>query len=164
MRRLLSEPFFLLDQNLSYRIARQVSRATGYSITPVQDEWPERDLSVNPPDDWEIIPHLSAKAGHLGVGITSDWDAFDEYPQLISRHRISVLWLRRPQSEDAPFRRPQQAQLLVAVIATVYRMVSESQNPVYPRASIAGEAPAMERLQGTLPATVEDWQNVPLEE
>lgn len=163
MRRSLSEPFFLLDQNLSYRIALQVSRATGYPITTVRNEWPDRNLSVNPPDDWEIIPHLGAKAGHRSVWITSDWDAFDDYPQLINRHRISVVWLRRPQNRNAPFRRPQQARLLVAVMETAHRLVAESTAPVYLRASFDDELPILERLQGALPGTDEDWRRIPLD-
>ena len=164
MRRSSSEPFFLLDQNLSYRIAHQVSRAAGYPITAVQNEWPERNLSINPPADWEIIPHLGAKVGHRGVWITLDWDASSEYDELIARHRISVLWLRRPEDGNHPFLRPAQAQLLIAVIATVYRMVAESRNPVYFRASFEDDLPFLERLQGALPGSDEMWQRVPLDE
>lgn len=163
MRRSLSEPFFLLDQNLSYRIALQVYRATGYPITAVRNEWPERDLSVNPPEDWEIIPHLGAKSGHLGVWITLDWDAFDEHSYLIDRHRISVLWLCGSRDGNTRFFRHLQTQLLIAVIATVYRVVAESDDPVYLRASYVEDLPALERMQGTLRHTPMVWGRVPLD-
>ena len=142
-----AEPFFLLDQCLSHRIASQVSRTTGYRITPVRNEWPERDLSVNPPQDWEIIQHLGSKSGHRGVWITLDWDAYDEYPGLIERNRISVLWLRRTEHGNPRFTRPRQTQLLVAVIATVYHLVFESISPVYLRASFDNDLPTLERLR-----------------
>ena len=71
-----ADPFFLLAQCLSYRIAREVTRVTGFPIASVRDEWTDRNLSVNPPGDWEIIPHIGAKAGHRGVWITADWGAF----------------------------------------------------------------------------------------
>ena len=163
MRRSLSEPFFLLDQNLSYRIALQVSRATGYPITAVRNEWPERNLSVNPPDDWEIIPHLGAKAGYRGVWITLDWDASNEYAQLINRHRISVLWLRRPQNWNARFSRPQQTRLVVEVIATARRLVAESDGPVYLQASFVEDSPILERLRGLLQDAPLAWERVPLD-
>lgn len=163
MRRSLSEPFFLLDQCMSYRVASQVSRSTGYPITTVPNEWPDRNLSENPPEDWEIIPHLAAKASYRGLWITLDWGASGEHSHLIERHRISVLWLRGPSDNNRTLRRPQQARLLVAVMETVHRLVAESTAPVYLRARFDDELPILERLQGALPGTDEDWRRIPLD-
>lgn len=102
MQTLPSDPFFLLDQCLSYRIAREVTRVTGFPITSVRDEWPDRNLDINPPGDWEIIPHLGAKAGHRGLWITADWGALRQHSQLIDNNRISVLWLRGAESLNFP--------------------------------------------------------------
>lgn len=141
-----SESFFLLDQCLSYRIAYGVSRASGYPVTPVRDEWPERDLSVNPPMDWEIIPHLGAKAGHWGVWITLDWGALMEYAHLIDRHRISVLWLRRTGNRNLTL--AEQRRTLIAVLGTAHRIVAATTAPVYLRAMYDGQ-PMLERWSGT---------------
>ena len=151
-----SEPFFLLDQCLSYRIAREVTRVTGFPIASVKDEWPGRDLSVNPPGDWEIIPHIGAKAGHRGVRITADWGAFRQHSQLILNNRISVLWLRGSESRNFPtLSRAQHAHVLVTVIATVHRLIVASDSPLFLLASLdprAGLLLVLERLQsGLLP-------------
>lgn len=161
-----SEPFFLLDQCLSHRIAPQVTRATGLHFTPVKDEWPDRDLDVNPPGDWEIVPHLGAKAGYRSVWITLDWGAFRQHSTLIHDSRISVLWLRGEESRNFPtLSRLQQAQLLISVIATVHRLIVESDSPVYLLArldSVPGSLPILERLRGTVLDRPTEWQRVPL--
>ena len=166
MRKPPSDILFLLDQCLSYRIAREVTRVTGFSITSVRNEWPDRNLDINPPGDWEIIPHLGAKAGHRGVWITADWGAFRQHSQLILNNRISVLWLRGAESRNFPtLSRLQQTQILVAVIATAHRLISESDSPVFLLASLdptSGLPPVLERLQGTLLDTHPIWQPVPL--
>ena len=162
----LSNPFFLLDQCLSYRIAREVTRTTGFPITSVRDEWPNRNLDVNPPGDWEIIPHLGAKAGHRGVWITADWGAFSQHSQLILNNRISVLWLRGAESRNFPtLSRLQQTDILVAVMATVYRLIVASDSPVFLLASLdaeSGAPPVLERLQGGILDRPNRWQLVPL--
>ena len=137
MRTPPSDIFFLLDQCLSYRIAREVTRVTGLTITSVREEWPDRNLDINPPGDWEIIPHLGAKAGHRGVWITADWGAFRQHSQLILKNRISVLRLRGAESRNFPtLSKLQQTQILVAVIATGHRLISESNSPVFLLASL----------------------------
>ena len=161
----VSEPFFLLDQCLSPRIARQVLDATGHRITTVRDEWPERDLNVNPPQDQEIIPHLGNRGGHRGVWITLDWDASVEHADLIDRWRISALWLRPPEGAANRFSLSQQSQLLVAVVDSAYRIVADADAPVYLRARLAsGDAPrpVLERLAGSLPDAPRRWQLVQL--
>lgn len=157
-----SEPFFLLDQSLSHRIARRVSRVSGYPVTPVRDEWPERDLSVDPPMDWEIIPHLGAKAGHFGVWITLDWGASAEHAYLIDRHRISVLWLQGAGGRGFSLPRVQQTQLLADVIGAAYSIFAAAAAPVYLRARFEpGEGsqpiPILERLAGSLLHTPLRW-------
>ena len=141
----MSEPFFLLDQCLSHRIAYGVAEASGYTVTPVRDEWPKRDLNVNAPKDWEIIPHLGAKAGHLGVWITLDWSASVEYAQLINRHRISVLWLWLPGNRNLTI--DEQRRTLIAVLGTAHRIVAATAAPVYLRARYDGQ-PMLERWSG----------------
>ena len=165
LQRSVSEPFFLLDQCLSHRIAYGVSRVSGYPVTPVRDEWPERDLSVNAPKDWEIIPHLGAKAGHLGVWITLDWGALAEYAHLIERHRISVLWLRGADGGGFSLLRAQQSQLLAEVIGMAYPIFAAATAPVYLRARLApggGAVPLLERLAGSLLEAPLRWVAAPL--
>ena len=163
----LSNPFFLLDQCLSYRIAREVTQSTGIPITSVRDEWPDRNLDVNPPGDWEIIPHLGAKAGHRGVWITADWGALRQHSQLILNNRISVLWLRGVEKRNFPtLSKSQQTHILVTVMATVHRLIVDSDSPVFLLASLdpqSGLPPLLERLQGTLADAELHWQPVPLD-
>ena len=167
MRPSASEPFFLLDQNLSHRIAPQVTRATGFPITPVRDEWPDRDLEIDPPRDWEIAPHLGAKAGHRGVWITLDWGALRQHTSVIHNSSISVLWLRGEESRNFPtLSRLQQTEMIIAVIATVHRQVAESDSPVFLLARLDSESnlpPILERLEGTLLDTPQTWRRVALD-
>ncbi len=162
-----SEPFLLLDQCLSYRISREVTRATGVPVTPVRDEWPGRDLNVNPPGDWEIIPHLGAKAGPRGLWITLDWGALSQHSHIIHNSRISVLWLRGAESRNFPtLSKLQQTRILVAVIATVHRLIAESDAPVFLLASLdpaSGLPPVLERLQGDLLDKQPIWERVLLD-
>ena len=161
-----SDPFFLLDQCLSYRIAREVTRVTGFPITSVKDEWPDSNLDVNPPGDWEIIPHLGAKAGHRGVWITADWGALRQHSQLIVNNRISVLWLRGAESRNFPtLSRSQHAYILVTVIATVHRLIVASDSPLFLLASLdpgAGLPPVLERLHSGLLDNPQQWGQVGL--
>ena len=161
-----SDPFFLLDQCLSYRIARDVTRITGFPITSVRDEWPDRNLDVNPSGDWEIIPHLGDKAGHRGVWITADWGAFSQHSQIIINNRISVLWLRGMESRNFPaLSKSQQTHILTTVMATVYRIIVASDSPVFLLASLdaeSGAPPVLEKMQGALADTKPIWERLPL--
>ena len=158
------EPFFLLDQSLSPRLARQVFRTTRLTIATVRGEWPEKDFDEYAPRDEEIIPYLSGRAGHRGVWITADLGARRHHRELIDRHRISELWLLSPDDRDVPFYRAQQSLLLVAVVNTIRRIVAEAGEPVYlnARIGVAGQ-PVLERLQGTFLNSDEVWQRVPLD-
>ena len=166
MQTLPSDPFFLLDQCLSYRIAREVTRVTGFPITSVRDEWPDRNLDINPPGDWEIIPHLGAKAGHRGLWITADWGALRQHSQLIDNNRISVLWLRGAESLNFPtLSRSQHIHILVSVMATVHRLIVASDSPVFLLASLdpgSGSPPVLERLQSGLLDNPQQWEQVGL--
>ena len=161
-----SDPFFLLDQCLSCRIAREVTRLTGFPITSLKDEWPDRNLNVNPPGDWEIIPHIGAKAGHRGVWITADWGAFRQHSQIILNNGISVLRLRGAESRNFPtLSRAQYAHILVTVIATVHRLIVASDSPLFFLASLdpgAGLPPALECLQSGLLEDTQQWEQIGL--
>lgn len=162
----LPDPFLLLDQCLSYRIAREVTWATGIPVTSVRHEWPDRDLDVNPPGDEEIIRYLGAKAGHRGVWITADWGAIRQHSQLILNNEISALWLRGMENRNFPtLSKSQQTHILVTVMATVYRLVSASGSPIFLLASLdpeSGLPPVLERLEGALAEAELRWQSVPL--
>ena len=161
------DPFFLLDRCLSYRIARDVTRITGFPITSVRDEWPDRNLDVDPPGDWEIIPHLGDKAGHRRVWITADWGAFSQHSQLILNNRISVLWLRGMESRNfLALSRSQQTHILATVMATVYRIIVSSNSPVFLLASLDVESrmpPVLEKMQGSILDRPPQWHRVPLD-
>ena len=149
---------------MSRNAAPEVSAATGYSIPTVWDEWPGRDLSVNPLGDEEIIPHLGNKAVYRAVWITQDWEASWKHQNLLIAHHISVLWLRGPGGR--PFNRAEQSSVLIAVLETVHRLVSESDAPVYLRARYdpeGGSRPILERLQGSLRDAPLQWQRVSLD-
>ena len=154
-----SEPFFLLDQNLSHQAALLVSEATGHLITTVRDEWPERDLNVNPPLDEDIVSYLSTKTGHRGVWITQDWRARRRHRNSIVTHGISVLWLRGPGGRDVDY--PEQCRMLAAVMETVRRMIVSSDAPVCLRVRLEpadSYRTILERLQGTLLDIPLQWE------
>ena len=145
----IAEPFFLFDESMSRNAAPEVSASTGYPIPTVWDEWPGRDMSVNPLGDEEIIPHLGIKAGHRAVWITQDWRAYFKHQNRLIVHHISVLWLRGP--GGWPFSRLEQPPVLIAVLATARRLVVVSDVPVHLRAKydpIGSSLPMLERLQG----------------
>lgn len=156
-------PFFLWDESLSRNVVPEITAATGYPIATIWDEWPGRDLSVNPLLDDEIIRHLGHKGGHLAFWITQDWNAMSEYKLLLDAHRISVLWLRGPGGRS--FRPPEQSMLTIAVIDTAHHLAAAHNAPVYLRARMApGDAPRpiLERLAGSLTERPRRWQTVRL--
>ena len=157
------EPFFLLDQSLSHDIAAEVFRVTGYHITTIWDEWPDRDFNANSLPDEEIIPHMGDKAGHRALWITCDWDARRKHRDSINRNRISVLWLRGPGGTNPTLE--QQTQMLCAAIGKVRSLISESDTPVYLRARLDPDnnyRPFLEQLQGSVLDRPLEWQRVPL--
>ena len=148
---------------MSTRIVPDVSAAINYPISTVREEWPERDLSVNPVPDQEIIPYLGGKGGHLAVWITQDWSALGDFKLLLGYHRISVLWLRGPGGRS--LQPHEQAMITTDVFYTVRRIVVESSAPVYLRARYdpdGGSQSMLERLQGSLRDTPLRWERVPL--
>ena len=167
MQKPSSEPFFLMDQCLSYRIAREVTRVTGFPITSVRDEWPDRNLDVSPPGDWEVIPDLGDRAGHRGVWITADWGALTQHSRLILNNRISVLWLRGAESRNFPIlSKWQQTRILVTVMSTVNRLIVTSDSPVLLLASLdpeSGALPILERMQGSILDRPPEWLPIPLD-
>lgn len=148
---------------MSRRVVPEVSAATGRFIATVWDEWPGRDLSVNPLPDDAIIRHLGSKGGRLAFWITQDWSALGDFRELIDAHRISVLWLRGPGGRS--LKRPEQLLLVRAVLDTVWRLAMDGDAPVYLRARFdpGGEAaPMLERLAGRLLEAPLRWVLVPL--
>lgn len=157
---MLAEPFLLLDESLSHNIVAEVSAATGYSIATVWDEWPGRDLPVNPLPDEAIIPHLGAKGGCRAVWITADLNARRRHRRLLEAQQISVLWLRRPGNRNLGV--TEQRRTLIAVLGTAHRMVAATAAPVYLRAMYDGQ-PMLERWSGTrLGEPGQQWVPVPL--
>ena len=159
----LSEPFFLLDESLSSGIVAEVSRATGYPISTVRDEWPGRNLAVDPLPDEEIIPHLGQKAGNRSLWITGDWKARHEHARLISSSGISVLWLRGPGRR--PLEPGEQLRMLCAAMNRVVSLIGGSDEPVYLRVRLDpnnGYQPFLERLRDTVLDRPLEWQRVPL--
>ena len=155
-----SEPFFLLDESLSHNIVEGVSAATGYSIATVWDEWPGRDLSVNPLQDEAIIPHLGAKGGCRAVWITADLNARRRHRRLLEAQQISVLWLLGPGNRNLTV--AEQRRTLIAVLGTAHRMVAATAAPVYLRARYDGQ-PMLERWSGArLGEPGQRWVAVPL--
>ena len=159
-----SEPFFLLDESLSSGIVAEVSRAAGFSISTVRDEWAERDLAVDPPLDEEIIPHLAQKAGSRSVWITGDRRALQKHGRLIATSGISVIWLRGPGRR--PVQPRVQVQMLTAVIARVHSLIQSSVVPLHFRVRLNpldDNQPFLERLRGSILERPLEWQRVRLD-
>lgn len=143
----------------------EVSAATGRFIATVWEEWPGRNLSVDPLPDDAIIRHLGDMGGRLAFWITQDWSALGDFRELIDAHRISVLWLRGP--EGRSLKRPEQLLLAGAVLDTVWRLAMDDDTSLYLRARFApggGTAPApmLERLAGSLLEAPLRWVAAPL--
>lgn len=160
MTPLLAEPFFLLDESLSRNIVAGVSAATGYSIATVWDEWPGRNLPVNPLPDEAIIPHLGAKGGCRAVWITADLNARRRHRRLLEAQQISVLWLLGPGNRNLGV--AEQRRTLIAVLGTAHRIVAATAAPVYLRARYDGQ-PMLERWGAArLGEHGQRWVAVPL--
>ena len=156
------ELFLLADHCLGKQVARRV-RISGNRITTVEEEWPDRDLNSNAPQDEEIILHLGEKAGRRALWITQDWDARRRHRVPIHSSQISVLWLRWPKYSDMSVER--KSHILQLVIETVYDLVAESDTPVYFRVTLNSDDvthPLLERLQGSLLDRPIEWQRIPL--
>ena len=143
----------------------EVSAATGRFIATVWDEWPGRDLSVNPLPDDAIIRHLGSMGGRWAVWITQDWSALGDFRELIDAHRISVLWLRGTGGRS--LKPPEQLLLAGAVLDTVWRLAMDDDSSLYLRARFAPgggapPAPMLERLAGSLLEAPLRWVVVPL--
>lgn len=158
-----SELFLLADQCLGTRVARRV-RVSGNRIATIQDEWPGRDLQANPPPDEEIIRHLHEKAGRRALWITQDWNAFRRHGQALHASSISVLWLLWP--KYSRLSAADKSHVVQLVIETVYRLVLNSDAPVYFQVrleSMTGYQPILERLRGSVLDRPIDWQRIPLD-
>ena len=157
------DPFLLADHCLGIRIASRV-RVSGNRIRTIQEEWPDRNLRVNPPSDEEIIRYLEEKAGHRALWITQDWDAFGRHGQVLQTSGISVLWLRWPKYGN--FSSVDKSQMVQLVIESVYTLILESVAPVYLRLRLEHGndlQPLLEQLQGTMTKRPAVWQPVSIE-
>ena len=157
-----SEPFFLLDESLSSRIAPIVSGTTGHLISTIWDEWRGRNFSADPLPDEEIISHLGEKASHRALWITADWGARRQHRTLIDCSLISVLWLRGPGGGGLSVHN--QSFILQSVMGAVHQLMLECDAPVYLRARFQrddGDQAFLERLQGTL-LEQSSWERIPV--
>ena len=158
-----SDLLLLVDHCLGGRVARRV-RISGNRIRTIQEEWPGRDLRIDAPPDEEIIRHLGEKAGRLALWITQDWGALRKHGRVLDVSPISVLWLRWPKYSN--FSAVERSRKIQAVIETAYRLVLESETPMYLRVRLDPDhdgQPLLERLRhGVLDRQLE-WQRVELD-
>ncbi|MCH7745962.1 MAG: DUF5615 family PIN-like protein, partial [Chloroflexi bacterium] len=90
-QQLRSRPFFLIDHNLSHKLA-QAFTDVGFDAMSVRGAFPDR--STVP--DKEIIEWLSSSGQHNSIWVTADDDAQKAHAKLIMASNISVLWVNRP--------------------------------------------------------------------
>ena len=163
MRTSQIEPFYLLDQGISYRIVRQV-QVPGIAtnrFTSVREVWPDRDLDVDAPSDQEIIQFLAGRAGHRSLWITIDWRAFEDHKKLLHAQQVSVLWLRCPPRRDLTL--PQQRITIQDALPRIHPMLLEADSPIYFRLSSRfGEMATaiFERLESNILDTPQLWKPV----
>lgn len=154
MTQLSLEPFFLLDQNLSYRFAPAFD-ALGFRMTSVHEAFPGQ---VSVPDQDQII-WLSDRGKQNAVWITADEDAQKAHAKLIAANDISALWIHwSPKGEKGLA----DLRLLTMVIPDVRDSVARATRPVYFRASWNVRRPKLERLQGTLLVKKLKWHRLQL--
>lgn len=158
-----SELYLLADHCLGTRVARRV-RISGNRIRTIQEEWPGRDLQIDPPQDEEIIRRLGETAGRRAVWITQDRAAYSRHRGALHASQISVLWLRWTKYSDMPVE--SKSRVLQLVIETVYDLVAGSNAPVYFRVTLDSDNPRhpiLGRLQGTVLDRPPRWQRIPLD-
>lgn len=147
------DPFFLLDHNLSHLFAPAL-QATGFNVTSVMAEFKGSHWVA----DEEIIARLARLGRHRAVWVTADTNAQRAHGKLIIAEHISVLWVFEPGRRSLTGIR--QLQLLSLVIFDVHRIVAETSNPVYLRASLNVWRPRLERLAGSLIDSRLDWRRL----
>lgn len=149
-----STPLFLIDNNLSYKLA-QALRDVGFDCTSVKAEFPDLE---NASDEGDIIPWLSTEAGYNGVWVTADEEAQRVHAKIILAKIISVLWIQRPKRGLSAL---QELQLLSYVILPVNTIVASATQPVYFKASFNAMRPKLEQMTSSLYDKKLQWKRIP---
>lgn len=154
------DPFFLLDDNISYQFGPALA-AVGFRVSTIRQEWPNRNPFIDPVrDEDEIIPFLGSKGKHRAVWVTSDWEAHKAHARMIRAQNISVLWLNEPTGRSLTGL--QELQLLSRILPDVNRIVTETTQPIYLRAFFNVRRPRLDQLVGTLFDAKLHWKRIVL--
>jgi hypothetical protein len=121
-------PYYLVDKNLSPVISKAFHDC-GYDITCVQAQFQNQSKV----DDYDIIQYLGQYGRQNSVWFTADADAARVHGKILKSKQNSVLWIYRPRSGLSRF---QELLLSCLVIEDVHKIISNTANPIYLRATL----------------------------